>query len=67
MFASKSIDRASLATTSSAIGALPGEIRNVHLDAQLEQAAIPSDAQSMHYRQLRGYANNAAEHHHRPQ
>lgn len=62
LFASGSIDPASLETLLSAIGSLHAELRYAHLNAHLEQRTLLTQHQIHRYDQLRGYGSD--EHHH---
>jgi hypothetical protein len=44
---------------------IEGELRRVHLEAHLDQAALLDDEQVTRYVRLRGYAAGQHEHHHR--
>lgn len=55
LFASRSIDAPALASSLARIGKLQSQLRQVHLGAHLEQAALLSPEQIARYSQLRGY------------
>ena len=58
LFASKSISRNALSKALRSIASLQSDIRETHLRAHLEQTRILSEAQTMKYWQLRGYAES---------
>lgn len=64
LFASKSISAALLRTELMSIAALQSEIREVHLEAHLEQVEILSDAKEKKYWHLRGYERQSGSQHH---
>jgi Spy/CpxP family protein refolding chaperone len=55
LFASGSVDAASLASSLARLGRLQGQLRQVHLEAHLEQTALLTPQQVATYIQLRGY------------
>jgi Spy/CpxP family protein refolding chaperone len=59
-FAARRIDESALQAKLSAIAALQGELRYVHLRTHLAQAAILTPEQIRHYDVLRGYASDTA-------
>lgn len=63
LFASKAISPALLHQALASIAALQGEIREIHLQAHLDQAAVLSATQTMKYWHLRGYADDSTAHH----
>ncbi|HTS24100.1 MAG TPA: hypothetical protein VMN79_20090 [Casimicrobiaceae bacterium] len=62
LFASRDISPAVLHEALESIGLLDAEVREIHLQAHLEESRILSDVQAMKYRHLRGYAGHAAGH-----
>jgi len=61
LFASRTVDEASLSETLTRIGALQARLRQAHLAAHLEQTALLSPGQVARYFALRGYGAGAAE------
>jgi len=57
LFASRGIDEAKLAASLARIGALSAQVREAHLQAHLEQAALLTPGQIAKYNELRGYAS----------
>lgn len=55
LFASRTVDAASLASSLARIGELQGQLRRVHLQAHLEQTALLTPQQVAKYIELRGY------------
>jgi Spy/CpxP family protein refolding chaperone len=64
LFASRSVTSESLVDAMARIGRLQGQVRQVHLDAHIEQAALLTPAQVEKYNRLRGYQSNGG---HEPQ
>jgi len=64
LFASKAISASLLHQALDAIASLQGEVREIHLQAHLEQAEVLSAAQAMKYWHLRGYADGKTNHQH---
>jgi len=64
-FSSRSITPASLSSSLEQIGKLQSELRRVHLETHLEQAALLSDAQLAAYSRLRGYGGSGGNGGHR--
>lgn len=56
LFAAKKADPKTVAALTDEIGRLQGRLRQVHLQAHLEQTRLLSAVQLTHYAQLRGYA-----------
>lgn len=63
LFASKSISSALLHQTLASIASLRAEVREIHLQAHLDEAEILSQAQTMKYWHLRGYDGGAGHSH----
>lgn len=63
LFASKAISPPLLHQTLESIASLQTEVREIHLRAHLDEAAVLSEAQAMKYWQLRGYAGGAGHTH----
>jgi Spy/CpxP family protein refolding chaperone len=59
MFASRAMDDAKLTEALARIGTLSAQVREVHLHAHLEQAALLTAEQVAKYNELRGYAADA--------
>ena len=64
LFASKAISPTLLHQALDTIASLQGEVRDIHLQAHLEQVEVLSAAQAMRYWHLRGYADGKANHQH---
>ena len=64
LFVSKAISPPLLHQALDAIAALQSEVREIHLQAHLEQAEVLNAAQAMKYWHLRGYADAKADHRH---
>jgi hypothetical protein len=66
-FAQKAVTPKSLAAADGDIASLQGRLRDIHLQAHLEQTAILTSEQIRKYDELRGYRERAApkgQHHH---
>ena len=63
MFATRAIDDKKLAVSLARIGRLSGQVREAHLQAHLEEAALLTPQQIARYKELRGYAGGAAHDH----
>ena len=61
-FASHAIDAGSLSSALNEIAVLQGRLRNVHLQAHLEQTAILSRDQVASYIGMRGYDSGSSDH-----
>jgi hypothetical protein len=67
LFASRSITPANLKTSTAAIAATQGELRETHLKYHLSTAEILSEGQMQRYAELRGYSGSSdhqMRHHH---
>ena len=64
LFASKAISPSLLHQALDAIASLQREVREIHLQAHLEQVEVLNAAQVMNYWHLRGYADAGADHRH---
>ena len=64
LFAARTVDDAKLANSLARIGKLSAQVREAHLHAHLEQAALLTMEQVAKYNELRGYAEPAATHSH---
>lgn len=64
-FAERDISPERLAKLVAASARLEGDLRRVHLEAHLDQAALLDDEQVARYVRLRGYGRGSHEHHHR--
>jgi Spy/CpxP family protein refolding chaperone len=62
-FAERDISRERLAELVAASARIEGDLRRVHLEAHLDQAALLSDDQVDRYTRLRGYGSDSHEHH----
>ena len=62
MFAAHAVDDAKLAASLERIGALSARVREAHLHAHLEQAALLSKEQIAKYNELRGYSATESAH-----
>jgi len=60
LFASRNISPMLLHQTLESIASLQGEVREIHLQAHLEQNEVLSETQAMKYRHLRGYGEQSA-------
>ena len=65
LFASRTISPSVLHQTLESIATLQRQVREIHLQAHLEEAEVLSEAQAMQYWHLRGYAGGSMEHGHR--
>ena len=63
LFQSHAVTPETLAGSLARIGALQGQVRQVHLDAHLEQTALLTQDQVRRYNHLRGYANQGHQPH----
>jgi hypothetical protein len=63
LFASKTISSPLLHQTLGSIASLRAEVREIHLQAHLDEAQILSQAQTMKYWHLRGYDGSAGHEH----
>jgi Spy/CpxP family protein refolding chaperone len=59
LFASRSITPEALSSSLARIGKLQGQVRQVHLEAHIEQTALLTPQQIGTYNRLRGYATSA--------
>lgn len=59
LFASRSVNAAILASSLAHIGRLQAQLRQVHLEAHLEQTALLTPQQVAKYIQLRGYGSTS--------
>ena len=64
LFVAKTVSPSVLHQALESIGSLQSRIREIHLQAHLEQAEVLDAAQAMKYWHLRGYANAKADHPH---
>jgi hypothetical protein len=64
LFASKAISPTLLHQTIETIASLQSQIREIHLQAHLEQTEVLSEIQATRYWHLRGYVGNQSGHHH---
>lgn len=62
-FAERDITPERLAELVAASARVEGDLRRVHLEAHLDQAALLSDEQVDRYNRLRGYDSDSHEHH----
>lgn len=67
LFASHTVNSESLGQSLARIGRLQGQVRQVHLDAHVEQAALLTPAQVEKYNRLRGYGMTGEQETHEPQ
>lgn len=65
LFASRTISPSLLHQTLDAIASLQRQVREIHLQAHLEEAEVLNETQAMQYWHLRGYAGGSMEHSHR--
>jgi len=65
LFASRTISPSVLHQTLDSIAALQRQVREIHLQAHLEEAEVLNETQAMTYWHLRGYGGGATEHSHR--
>ena len=63
LFASKNISVALLHQALASIASLQAEVREIHLQAHLDEAQLLSEAQTMKYWHLRGYGGSAGHTH----
>ena len=63
-FASRSVTPEALSSSLARIGKLQGQVRQVHLDAHIEQTAMLTPEQVGNYNRLRGYAKSVGNHSH---
>jgi Spy/CpxP family protein refolding chaperone len=66
LFASRSVDSESLGEVLARLGRLQGQVRQVHLDAHIEQTHLLTPAQVEKYNQLRGYGMTQEQETHQP-
>jgi hypothetical protein len=66
LFASRAVNSESLGQALARIGRLQGQVRQVHLDAHVEQTALLTPAQVEKYNQLRGYGMTGEQETHQP-
>ena len=66
LFASRAINSESLGQALARIGRLQGQVRQVHLDAHVEQTALLTPAQVEKYNRLRGYGMTGEHETHQP-
>jgi Spy/CpxP family protein refolding chaperone len=66
LFASRAVNSQSLAQALARIGRLQGQVRQVHLDAHVEQTALLTPAQVEKYNRLRGYGITGEHKTHQP-
>jgi Spy/CpxP family protein refolding chaperone len=59
LFASRSVTPEALSSSLARIGKLQGQVRQVHLEAHIEQTALLTPEQVGNYNRLRGYATSA--------
>ncbi|HJS33254.1 MAG TPA: hypothetical protein VJ924_14770, partial [Alphaproteobacteria bacterium] len=62
-FSGKTIDRADLRQRTATIALLAGQLRAVHLEAHLAQAALLTPSQRARYAELRGYGADSGHRH----
>ena len=65
LFAARTISPSVLHQTLDAIASLQRQVREIHLQAHLEEAEVLNEAQALQYWHLRGYAGGSMEHSHR--
>lgn len=63
VFSGKTIDRADLQQRTATIALLAGQLRAVHLEAHLAQAALLTPSQRARYAELRGYGADSGHRH----
>ena len=66
LFASHAVNSESLGQALARIGRLQGQVRQVHLDAHVEQTALLTPAQVEKYNRLRGYGMSSEQETHQP-
>lgn len=66
LFASRAVNSQSLGQSLARIGRLQGQVRQVHLDAHIEQTALLTAAQVEKYNRLRGYGATGEQQTHEP-
>ena len=66
LFASGAVNSQSLVQALARIGRLQGQVRQVHLDAHVEQTALLTPAQVEKYNRLRGYGITGEHETHQP-
>jgi len=66
LFASRAVNSQSLAQALARIGRLQGQVRQVHLDAHIEQTVLLTPAQVEKYNRLRGYGITVEQETHQP-
>ena len=66
LFASRAVNSQSLAQALARIGRLQGQVRQVHLDAHVEQTALLTPPQVEKYNRLRGYGMTGEPETHQP-
>ena len=66
LFASRAVNSESLGQALARIGRLQGQVRQVHLDAHVEQTALLTPAQVEKYNRLRGYGMTGEQDTHQP-
>jgi Spy/CpxP family protein refolding chaperone len=66
LFASRAINSESLEQSLTRIGRLQGQVRQVHLEAHIEQRALLTPAQVEKYNRLRGYGTTGEQETHQP-
>jgi Spy/CpxP family protein refolding chaperone len=66
LFGSRTVNSQSLAQALARIGRLQGQVRQVHLDAHVEQTALLTPAQVEKYNRLRGYGITGEHETHQP-
>ena len=66
LFVSRAVNSQSLAQALARIGRLQGQVRQVHLDAHIEQTALLTPAQVEKYNRLRGYGTTGEQETHQP-
>jgi len=66
LFALRAINSESLEQALARIGRLQGQVRQVHLDAHVEQTALLTPAQVEKYNRLRGYGMTGDQETHQP-
>jgi Spy/CpxP family protein refolding chaperone len=62
LFASRSVTPEALSSSLARIGKLQGQVRQVHLEAHIEQTALLTPEQVGNYNRLRGYATSNDSH-----
>jgi hypothetical protein len=66
LFASHAVNSESLGQALARIGRLQGQVRQVHLDAHVEQTTLLTAAQVEKYNRLRGYGMSTEQETHQP-